>query len=249
MKTKPKCSLLATKVGWRVKDATGRMLTITEIDDCGYRWCDRMGKNRYLQKFTCAGDPLLNAARNEYAVKVFPPVGESRRGKFVDSRFAGDAPVELQSAQRQRSAGRQMTAPTTRDVAGSAASPCWADHKVACWFSCGAASACAAHLVLASARVGRSSPATCWPAIGGRMTLRDQVTIHDGKIVRNGLYAGSRDSGLWSNGFEACNDIWHEALERSCMDMSLCRRCGKPVICLPDGLSNICDPCSEMENA
>lgn len=42
---------------------------------------------------------------------------------------------------------------------------------------------------------------------------------------------------------------WDQALERSCMDMSLCRRCGKPVICLPDGLSNICDPCSEMENA
>ena len=42
---------------------------------------------------------------------------------------------------------------------------------------------------------------------------------------------------------------WDMALERSCMDMSLCRRCGKPVICLPDGLSNVCDPCSEMENA
>jgi hypothetical protein len=95
MKTKPKCSLLATKVGWRIKDAAGRILTITEIDDCGYRWCDRMGKNRYLQKFTCAGDPLLNAALDEYAVKVFPPVGQSRRGKFVGSRFAGDAPVEL----------------------------------------------------------------------------------------------------------------------------------------------------------
>jgi hypothetical protein len=40
-----------------------------------------------------------------------------------------------------------------------------------------------------------------------------------------------------------------QALERSCMDMSLCRHCGKPVICLPDGLSNVCDPCSEMENA
>lgn len=71
--TKPKCSLLATKVGWRVKDAAGRMLTVTEIDDCGYRWCDRVGRNRYLQKFTCAGDPLLNAAQNEYAVAVYPP--------------------------------------------------------------------------------------------------------------------------------------------------------------------------------
>jgi hypothetical protein len=80
-------------------------------------------------------------------------------------------------------------------------------------------------------------------------TMRDQITAKDGKLVRTGLYEGPRDSGLWANGFEACNDMWHEALERSCMDMSLCRRCGKPVICLPDGLSNICDPCSEMENA
>lgn len=95
MKPKPKCSLLATKVGWRVKDAAGRMLTITEIDDCGYRWCDRVGRNRYLQKFTCAGDPLLNAAQNEYAVKVFPPISERRRPRFVCARFAGDAPVEL----------------------------------------------------------------------------------------------------------------------------------------------------------
>ena len=94
MKPKPKCSLLATKVGWRVKDAAGRMLTITEIDACGYRWCDRVGRNRYLQKFTCAGDPLLNAAQNEYAVKVFPPITE-RRPRFVSARFAGDAPVEL----------------------------------------------------------------------------------------------------------------------------------------------------------
>lgn len=94
MKPKPKCSLLATKVGWRVKDAAGRILTITEIDECGYRWCDRVGRNRYLQKFTCAGDPLLNAAQNEYAVKVFPPITE-RRPRFVSAQFAGDAPVEL----------------------------------------------------------------------------------------------------------------------------------------------------------
>ena len=40
---------------------------------------------------------------------------------------------------------------------------------------------------------------------------------------------------------------WDQALERSCMDMSLCRRCGKPVICLPDGLSNICEACAEKD--
>lgn len=86
---KPKCSLLATKVGWRVKDAAGRMLTITEIDACGYRWCDRVGRNRYLQKFTCNGDPLLNASQNEYVVKVFPP----SKQKAVHVRFYNNGEV------------------------------------------------------------------------------------------------------------------------------------------------------------
>lgn len=93
---KSKCSLLATKVGWRIKDAAGRILTITEIDDCGYRWCDRMGKNRYLQKFTVAGDPLLNAAANEYAVKVLPPI--ATQAKHTDDMHIIGAWQDIEDA-------------------------------------------------------------------------------------------------------------------------------------------------------
>jgi hypothetical protein len=38
------------------------------------------------------------------------------------------------------------------------------------------------------------------------------------------------------------------AIDRSGLDISLCRICGKVVICIPDGLSNICEPCAAREN-
>ncbi len=40
---------------------------------------------------------------------------------------------------------------------------------------------------------------------------------------------------------------WLDALDRSGLDLSLCKRCNKPVICLPDGLSNICESCVDEE--
>ena len=89
--TKPKCSLLATKEGWRVRDAAGMMFTITEIDSCGYRWCEcTLGRNKYLQKFTCAGDALIATGdKRNHAVKVFPP----RKQKAVHVRFYNDGEV------------------------------------------------------------------------------------------------------------------------------------------------------------
>lgn len=39
--------------------------------------------------------------------------------------------------------------------------------------------------------------------------------------------------------------ILYDAIERSGLDISECRHCGKLVVCLPDGLSNICEPCAE----
>ena len=35
----------------------------------------------------------------------------------------------------------------------------------------------------------------------------------------------------------------NDALKRSGYDVSPCRECGEPVVCLPDGLSGVCDPC------
>lgn len=40
--------------------------------------------------------------------------------------------------------------------------------------------------------------------------------------------------------------IYMEALDRSSFDMSLCRVCGQPVVCLPDGLA-VCEPCAKEE--
>lgn len=37
------------------------------------------------------------------------------------------------------------------------------------------------------------------------------------------------------------------AIARSGLDRSLCRCCGKLVLCIPDGLSNMCEPCAERE--
>lgn len=37
------------------------------------------------------------------------------------------------------------------------------------------------------------------------------------------------------------------AIARSAFDLSLCKCCGKLVICLPDGMSNVCEPCAERE--
>lgn len=37
------------------------------------------------------------------------------------------------------------------------------------------------------------------------------------------------------------------AIARSGLDRSLCRCCGKLVLCIPDGLSNLCEPCAERE--
>lgn len=42
------------------------------------------------------------------------------------------------------------------------------------------------------------------------------------------------------------NQIWHDALKRSGMDVSPCRMCGEPVICIPDGLT-YCEECAEKE--
>jgi hypothetical protein len=39
-----------------------------------------------------------------------------------------------------------------------------------------------------------------------------------------------------------------DAIERSGLDISLCRGCGKLVVCIPDGLSNICEACAEKES-
>jgi hypothetical protein len=39
-----------------------------------------------------------------------------------------------------------------------------------------------------------------------------------------------------------------DAIERSGLDISLCRCCGKLVVCIPDGLSNICEACAEKES-
>lgn len=38
-----------------------------------------------------------------------------------------------------------------------------------------------------------------------------------------------------------------DAIERSGLDISLCRGCGELVVCIPDGLSNICEACAEKE--
>ena len=35
-----------------------------------------------------------------------------------------------------------------------------------------------------------------------------------------------------------------ELLDRSCMDISPCRKCGVPVVCIPDGLA-LCKDCAE----
>jgi hypothetical protein len=40
----------------------------------------------------------------------------------------------------------------------------------------------------------------------------------------------------------------HEAIARSGMDISPCRVCSKPVVCVPDGLT-FCEACAELEAA
>lgn len=37
------------------------------------------------------------------------------------------------------------------------------------------------------------------------------------------------------------------AIDRSGLDISLCRGCGKVVVCIPDGLSNMCEACACKE--
>jgi hypothetical protein len=37
------------------------------------------------------------------------------------------------------------------------------------------------------------------------------------------------------------------AIERSGLDISECRNCGKMVVCIPDGLSNWCEKCADAE--
>lgn len=48
-----------------------------------------------------------------------------------------------------------------------------------------------------------------------------------------------------SDGFSAA-ELW-QAIVRGGLDLSLCRTCSKPVVCLPDGLSNLCEECAETE--
>ena len=40
--------------------------------------------------------------------------------------------------------------------------------------------------------------------------------------------------------------VYMDALDRSAFDMSPCRVCGEPVVCLPDGLA-LCEPCATRE--
>jgi hypothetical protein len=47
------------------------------------------------------------------------------------------------------------------------------------------------------------------------------------------------------NGFSPA-ELW-QAIVRGGFDLSLCRTCSKPVVCLPDGLSNVCEACVEAE--
>ncbi len=37
-------------------------------------------------------------------------------------------------------------------------------------------------------------------------------------------------------------ELW-QAIVRGGFDLSPCQTCGKPVVCLPDGMSNICEGC------
>jgi hypothetical protein len=39
-----------------------------------------------------------------------------------------------------------------------------------------------------------------------------------------------------------------DAIERSGLEISECRRCSMLVVCIPDGLSNFCEKCAEKEN-
>ena len=41
---------------------------------------------------------------------------------------------------------------------------------------------------------------------------------------------------------------YKEALDRSEFDISPCGECGEPVICLPDGMSTICNECIKEED-
>jgi hypothetical protein len=51
---------------------------------------------------------------------------------------------------------------------------------------------------------------------------------------------------------QRCEDVYQnrirDLLDRSGLDVSPCRLCGKPVICLPDGLA-CCKPCAEKAGA
>ncbi len=41
--------------------------------------------------------------------------------------------------------------------------------------------------------------------------------------------------------------ILMDAIERSGLDISECRHCNKLVVCIPDGLSNVCEACAEKD--
>lgn len=41
--------------------------------------------------------------------------------------------------------------------------------------------------------------------------------------------------------------ILYDAIERSGLDISECRICNSLVVCIPDGMSNICEACAKKE--
>jgi hypothetical protein len=46
---------------------------------------------------------------------------------------------------------------------------------------------------------------------------------------------------------DATERILLNAIDRSGLDISECRHCNQLVVCIPDGMSNICEACAEQE--